>query len=103
MINQDLQQEYETRILVFKVNDNTIYDCSSLVKYDLKMFKGTRKEFDTYYLEHVGNRPIVDYMVYNNKEQIDKVEHGHCDRNIKYYQFKSRKRNFALGLSRYGT
>ena len=51
MINQDFQQEYETRILVFKVNDNTIYDCSSLVKYDLKMFKGTRKEFDTYYLE----------------------------------------------------
>ena len=77
--------DYSTRVLVFKVNDNTIYYCHHLVKYNLRMFKGTRKEFDTYYTEHVGKAPKTDYMVYDNQKQIDNVEHGHCDRNVKYY------------------
>jgi hypothetical protein len=77
-------QEYETRELVFKVNDNTDYNCHFLVKHDLRMFKGTRKEFDKYYLINVGNLPTTDYMVYDEQSKIDKVEHGACDNNIIY-------------------
>jgi hypothetical protein len=86
-MENDLQQEdeYTNRVLVFKVDDNSIYECKTLVKYNLKMFKGTRKEFEKYYLFHVGNLPNKDYMVYDNPVQIDSVEHGHCDRNIIYY------------------
>ena len=84
--DEQQEDEFTNRVLVFKVNDDSIYYCKTLVKYNLKMFKGTRKEFNEYYFEHVGNNPLKDYMVYDNPVQIDKVEHGHCDRNIKYYQ-----------------
>ena len=80
----EYEQEYTTRVLVFKVNDRSEMGCHYIVRYNLRMFKGTRQEFDTYYTEHVGNKPKVDYMVYDKPEQIEKVTHGSCDRNIIY-------------------
>ena len=80
----EYEQEYTTRVLVFKVDDRSEMNCHHTVRYNLRMFKGTRAEFDTYYTEHIGNEPKVDYMVYDNPEQIEKVTHGACDRNIIY-------------------
>jgi hypothetical protein len=79
------EQEYTTRVLVFKVNDRSEMDCHHTVRYNLRMFKGTRAEFDSYYTEHVGHKPKVDYMVYDKQEQIDNVTHGAKDNNIRLY------------------
>lgn len=79
------QEEYETRELVFSVKDNTINDCAHhLARYQLRLFRGTRETFDNFYLEHIGSSPVKDYVLYDSTEQIERVEHGHCDNNIIY-------------------
>ena len=78
-------EEYETRVLVFKVNDHSIDNCHYCAIYDLRMFKGTRKEFDEYYESNVGYLPQKDYMAYSDPEKVNNVEHGHKDNNINYY------------------
>ncbi len=100
------QEEYENRKLVFKVDDNSEMVCENhIVRYNLRMFKGTRKEFNEYYLLHVGELPNKEYMVYDNPVQVEKVEHGACDNNIIYInnnkEQKQRQANYKYLKSSY--
>jgi len=80
------QQEYEERILVFKTNltSDLTYDKHHLIKRRLACFKGTRKDFDSFCMQELGNVLIMD-ATYSEQSEIDLVEmnmHGTCvDRN----------------------
>ena len=87
-------------IKVFKVLDNTIYDCYHIDKYYLRMFKGTEEEFNKFYLEKVGHLPKKDYTVYDDPKDVARVKHGFCDGNAEYYRGKVSQIN-KLGKQRY--
>ena len=80
------QQEYETRVLVFK-NDFTndvLHGKHHLIKMRLGCFKGTRKDFDAFCMEELG-KTLIMQPTYSEQSQIDLVEmdmHKTCvDRN----------------------
>ena len=81
------QQEYETRVIVMRLETYPFITFQNLhIKHAFKMFKGTRKEFDQLYNQCIKGHdnesklPPVE-ILYTKQSQVDNVCGG-VDRNI---------------------